>query len=961
MCVYIGTPAFLYAQTSSWDKFTTPYPLTGVKNAAIVYANFTNVIVTGGRDANNLQSKGTINYRLSSLGGINLPSLVGTPNLNTGSYVTEKSAIAQDSTNTLNLYAFGGVDVNGAETNTLSLFNPTNLAWVPITNAVGTIPTVRSRSAAVYLTDCSITVANKPCIVVFGGEKGTTKYADTFVLWIGENPPRWEKPTTYGTLPSARAGAYGSASTDGRIAYFFGGDTTTGPTADMFSFAPAGYLNAVAGAGESVNIAAGKSCNAPGQGGVADPYSITTTTGYYPNRATDGDLSNNFYHSWYNGTYGWGLDISPWLSVDLAAASRWDFITIYQRTDCCAGRNANFALKHGTSALIADFNSMTACSVPADIIGGSVKISCGATASRYVFMRLLPNANNPYRLLTVVEIQVWQRNPMVWRQLSGISNVAVGKPTAASSSYDAVSAPTSKAVDGAFSVGTYPNMFHSQLTTTSANLVWFRVDLGAVFDVRTITIYPRTDCCQLRNRRSSVLVSYTTDISFGTGCPGIGNFDFTPGVFPGSVSGATSVSFPCPLTGRYVFLQRDALNFASGDPDSNVIQLVEFQVYANRLLNQPSARTGFAAAPYAGGFVVFGGADSSGYRMNDVRFFDFTTNKWLPSSIITPLGTPPVARTNAVLLPLPDISSGSLAVNYPARQLLLFGGANSIGDVLADVNILTLPGCPALNRGGIVSEICTGAGTSCRYTCMNGFTLANGAPLVCRPDGVWVANGAAAILPPCMPPPPTPPTAVTVSPFTDGSGSANVSWSAVGISSYAPVSSYRVTTVVPDVVENFGTGSFPNTADWTWLASEAMTTDSYSFLNGYLTIDADAGANCWTTGAHNCAQLLRAFPSSIVDPTKPWAFEAQIMIGDGLASGRVAAASQSVSISIFNWGARRNFTNVAGSMEFHLGLQAASATAFNIGWEGIRGDMRGMYTIQAFLHGIVFIVYLTNN
>lgn len=328
----------------------------------------------------------------------------------------------------------------------LATFNPTTLVWSVVTAVTGPTPTARKLASAVYLQDCSTTVANKPCIVLFGGDSAGTKLSDLYLLWVSEAPMRWEKPTTFGPAPTARSSAAGHAHADGRRAYFYAGDTSTGPTSDMFVFAPAGFMDAVPGTAEMTNVALGKATTATAYASSFTPDKVvdgvTTTTGQL------------FYHSWYNGTYSYGLDMAPYWSVDLGSVTRFDSVTIYQRTDCCFGRNARFDARFsGTFGTIANWNLLTSCGtspnppLPPDIVGPSVTFPCQTSSARYFFFRLGSDGVN-YRLLTLVEVQVWQRNPNTWRQLSGTANMALLKPAAASSYYDPVASPASKAVDG---------------------------------------------------------------------------------------------------------------------------------------------------------------------------------------------------------------------------------------------------------------------------------------------------------------------------------------------------------------------------------------------------------------------------------------------------------------------------------------------------------------------------------
>jgi hypothetical protein len=147
----------------------------------------------------------------------------------------------------------------------------------------------------------------------------------------------------------------------------------------------------------------------------------------------------------------------------------------------------------------------------------------------------------------------------------------------------------------------------------------------------------------------------------------------------------------------------DAATFAA----EMTLQIKEVQVFASRLSNVPSARAGAAAAVYGPYFVILGGYDASLAYLNELRLFDMRAVAWVPP--FSPLGSPPVGRTLAVLAPFPAAWGG---VN--ASVLLLFGG-NSAAGPLSDTFSLRFPSCAPLAAqfGGFAAA---NAGTATRLT-----------------------------------------------------------------------------------------------------------------------------------------------------------------------------------------------------------------------------------------------------
>ena len=153
-------------------------------------------------------------------------------------------------TSTLTL-VFGGArpvppGTTNVDTNTLIAITT---AGAVVVQTNGTGPSARRNAAAVYLSSCFPgpssqalpTPVGGACLLVFGGLSGSTYLSDMFLLDLTKNPPVWSAPKTTGPAPSGRHSVAAVASGDGTTADFFGGRTASGPSNDLFSFAPGGF------------------------------------------------------------------------------------------------------------------------------------------------------------------------------------------------------------------------------------------------------------------------------------------------------------------------------------------------------------------------------------------------------------------------------------------------------------------------------------------------------------------------------------------------------------------------------------------------------------------------------------------------------------------------------------------------------------------------------------------------
>ncbi len=768
-------------------------------------------------------------------------------------------------------YVFGGVDGTGREHNTLWQLS-SNGHSATVLSAASTLPSrpaARKLANMAYLVNCT---GPRPCLMVYGGDTAGVRRSDAWVFYFDTG--LWEQPTGLNSAsrPSARTASAISASADNTRAYVFGGNTASGATNDVFALAPGGFSDAVPS--EMTNLARGKWTAQSS----ADP--VWGTRG--SNAGVDGVITTNFAGT-QNGnpsscncnwcSHGSGADADPWWVVDLGSVQQVDFLHIYTRSDCCLERNMNFRIYTGNANSTqqwrgAGVSVLSGPNIPVDLrAGGPNIINVAGLRARFIWFVLPGNG----RVLSMCEFQAFQKNPWIWRRLSGTYNAALLKSATQSSTLSGWGDGLAfRAVDGITTNNLNYQPYTCAHTTNAApagSAEWWMVDLGKTHDVNSLSVWGRNDCCTGRNFNIRWYVGNSRDWRYNTLCAN-SPADITP------PSGGGSRTFTCPARGRYVLAVKPVTTQWA---DANIIQLCEVQVTANRLLDQPPARAGMATANYGGTLVIFGGADSSGFRYNDIRMWDMERNMWLPA--VAPLGTPPVSRAYASFYLLPN---ASLGWSIPSNSFGLFGGLSNT-DQLNDFMTLTLPQCPPYERVGIINEDCRHGGTACYFTC-DAFTVnMNGAnPLVCQADGTWRG-----VTPPCTPRPPTQPNIVSA---TVTGTSASLTWTAP-TTSYWPVTSYRASSLVNDVVDSFPNNAFPDATKWTLMPTyvgpcgtpstalsctfyRTQTANGIDFRDGMLRLNADLGKNVVRVNGDAGArgpgpQFLLVNSSRVVRPNLP--------------------------------------------------------------------------------------------
>ena len=892
----------------AWSKVPPPTSLvagiTGKGYAAGFSSGSSAALILGGETGQGVSAP--LPPRLAFSGG----SLQQLADVNgTGFYYNDRSATAAAPDG--RLWAFGGLDASGKETQTLAVYSPSapGGGWTVIAPVGGLAPPKRKSASMAFLSNCT---SGSPypyqCLLLFGGDfalsaSAITRFNDVWIYFPATNSwmmPAAAQTSTTGANPPPTTQAAIAASVDGRAAFILGGSTAAGVVGDLFVLDTSGYFFPSPALGEMNNTA----LRAPAAiGPITAAYAPTgalfipanaiaagtPATTCSANLATDGNIplgqlfdpttsQCTFAVSYVNiattSPFGQlsatGGSTNPWFYVDLGKTNSFDAIGIYSRSpsDMGPARFAGFQIWFGPSNAAptltappgAGANTLCA-NLPGDLTYQSNVVPC-VGSGRYVWL-YMPPAPTAGRYIVLSEFQVLQRQPWVWRKLSGYSNVAFLANAFASSVYfnGNQAGDPRYLTDGALS-----NAWPSQAGTTdrttvplpNCNNVHMTIDLGATYAVQGVALWPRTDCCRVRSKRIEIYVGGSRDWAFNTRvlssadienpAAGAGQGTYFPNSCPAATYGAAAqgtscwgLALPAPVVGRYVSVRKvpyNSTNCAAVDPsasyqlqgtsavsgapsgsfspagqDANALNLGEMQVLAQRLTSQPAPRSNAAFTSVRGQLVVTGGIDAVGSLHQEVQMFDLASSSW--SAPLTPIGTPPSPRTAATLLPLINASG---AYNVPSTQLALSAGFDSTGNAIGDFNILTLPVCgpspwlalPAGVYPGIASESCTSAGTVCSYVCAAGFVgaPANGPSntIVCGPTGQWVGS-----LPVCVPQGASAivgtaainaPVAGTTSVVSLGFTGATVSWTAPASGIWA-VTGFRVQSVRTDYVETF--------------------------------------------------------------------------------------------------------------------------------------------------------------
>ncbi|HYN83660.1 MAG TPA: discoidin domain-containing protein [Pyrinomonadaceae bacterium] len=274
---------------------------------------------------------------------------------------------------------------------------------------------------------------------------------------------------------------------------------------------------------------------------------VSTGFGGSAARAVDGDTDGGWTHNSVTATL---QEAQAWWEVDLGASRQIDSIKVWNRTDCCGSRLANFYVLVSDTPFAS--TDLTATLSQPGVSGFHTAGQAGrpttinvSRTGRYVRVQLTGT-----NYLSLAEVEV------IGRPLAQPSNVALGAAATQSSTYAHATDPAaSKAVDG----NTNGNFLAGSMAhTDSESQAWWEVDLGAVRQIDSINLWNRTDCCGSRLANFYVLVSdapFTSqDLAATLAQPGVTSYHVPGGVLVGHGQ-------LVGRTGRYVRVQLAWTNY----------------------------------------------------------------------------------------------------------------------------------------------------------------------------------------------------------------------------------------------------------------------------------------------------------------------------------------------------------------------------------------------------------------
>jgi len=218
-------------------------------------------------------------------------------------------------------------------------------------------------------------------------------------------------------------------------------------------------------------------------------------------RAVDGDVDGEFWNSSVAHT---DKEAQAWWQVDLERKGTIASIDVWNRTDCCIARLADFYVLVSDRPIVSK-DLATArkqkgvSSFHVDLVARKVTVPIGRTG-RYVRVQ---HVGAEY--LAIAEVQVWDGK---YVPPPTLRNLAAGARTT-QSSVESGGVPT-RAQDGITS-GVYSAATVTQ--TKSERQPWWQADLRATTRVSSVVLWNRTDCCADRLADFYVLTSATPFVS----------------------------------------------------------------------------------------------------------------------------------------------------------------------------------------------------------------------------------------------------------------------------------------------------------------------------------------------------------------------------------------------------------------------------------------------------------------
>ncbi len=315
----------------------------------------------------------------------------------------------------------------------------------------------------------------------------------------------------------------------------------------------------------------------------------------YASRAVDGNEDGTFSNRSVSSTTA--NTNQAWWQVDLKSSYQLSEIKVWNRTDCCTTRLADFYILVSNRP----FSSTNLQTVmkQSGVTSYYVKDTAGRPTSvtinrkgRYVRIQLRSTSS-----LSLAEVQIFDSSVMaqevtpvatsvtttVAAPVADNTNVAQGKPANQSNNYTNTlygSAFASRAVDGNTD-GVFANLSVSSTTATSIQPYW-EVDLQASYPLSEIKIWNRSDCCTTRLADFFIMVSdqpfSTTNLQTTLAQSGVNSY-----YVKDTAGRPTSVAIN--RTGRYVRIQLRG---------TNSLSLAEVQVFKGTIQQATVASTGTA-------------------------------------------------------------------------------------------------------------------------------------------------------------------------------------------------------------------------------------------------------------------------------------------------------------------------------------------------------------------------------
>jgi len=274
-------------------------------------------------------------------------------------------------------------------------------------------------------------------------------------------------------------------------------------------------------------------------------------------RAIDGNLNGNYSNASVSHT---GTDNQAWWELDLGRVVDIDSIRLWNRTDCCSDRLSDFHVLVSESP----FSSRTLATVQAQTgisdypVAGAAGQQTDIAVGRYGrYVRVQLAGTNPLQL---AEVQVFGQ------PRADISNLALQGVASQSSQWRNDSRyPASNVING--NTGGNGALANTMNHTNADANAWWELDLGDVYDLDSIKIWNRNDCCQ---NRLSDFVLLVSDNPFNS--KNLSTSRAQTGVYSRQFTGAPQRTTEAIVgrTGRYIRVQL---------PGSQFLHLAEVEVF----------------------------------------------------------------------------------------------------------------------------------------------------------------------------------------------------------------------------------------------------------------------------------------------------------------------------------------------------------------------------------------------